>query len=551
MDIWVLIMEIVLLLGLAFLFGALAQRFNQNAIVGYLLAGAILGPTMFNRQAVQDVAELGVALLLFSIGLEFSFSRLKRMGLRAFMIGLLQILITLAVFTLIFRTQGPFSQALALGAIIALSSTAIVLRVLADRTEIDSIHGRNALAILLTQDAAVVPLVILVTLLGHGGKPLDVTVHILKTLAAAGGLAAAFYLLFHILIPKVLTTGKLFANRELVVLLAIFSAIGSAWAAHAIGLSPALGAFIAGILLAESPFATQFRSDIGSLRTLFVTLFFTSIGMLANPAWFLSHWYQALFWLIVVFILKALIIFIICLIFRFDRLSALATGITLAQIGEFSFVLAAEVNNSGVIGPEMFDLIVTVTILSMFLAPYMATYATVGSDRLFKFIKLGSNRENEHSKTESAGGVQPVYIIGFGPAGQRVADVLMAKGHYPAVIELNPRTAALARNKSLDVFMVDATLSETIDHIGIKGACLVVVTIPDPRSAKEIIGNIRLFSPNAMIIVRSRYHIASNSLKEAGADMVIDEENTIGDELARAVSQASLSADPINCDIAI
>ncbi len=282
MDIWCFIKEIVLLLGLAFLFGLAAQRLKQSAIVGYLLAGAILGPIMFNRTAVQHVAELGVALLLFSIGLEFSFGRLKRMGVRAFMIALLQILATLSVFALIFSIIGPTSQAIALGAIVTLSSTAIVLRVLLDRTEIDSMHGRNALAVLLTQDIAVVPLVLLVTILGHGGDMQSVTIEILKTMVAAFGLAVLFYLLFYLVIPRVLMTRGLFANRELVVLLAITIATGSAWGAHAIGLSPALGAFIAGLLLAESPFATQIRSDIGSLRTLFVTLFFGYVCRQSN-----------------------------------------------------------------------------------------------------------------------------------------------------------------------------------------------------------------------------------------------------------------------------
>ncbi len=154
--------------------------------------------------------------------------------------------------------------------------------------EIDAIHGRNALAILLTQDAAVVPLVLLVTIMGHGGGLLRIGIHIAQTLAAAGGLAVVFCFLFYMVIPKTLMSRGVFMNRELVVLLTIAIGAGSAWAAHAIGLSPALGAFIAGMLLAESPFATQIRSDIVSLRTLFVTLFFTSIGMLADPDWFLA-----------------------------------------------------------------------------------------------------------------------------------------------------------------------------------------------------------------------------------------------------------------------
>ena len=204
MDIWFLIMEITVLLGLAFVLVAAAQRLKQSAIVGYLLAGAILGPLLFNRSVVQEVAELGVALLLFSIGLEFSFSRLRQMGTRAFVIGLLQIVLTLGVFTLIFTGRGPVAPALALGAIIALSSTAIVLRVLMDRMEIDAIHGRNALGILLTQDAAVVPLVLLVTIMGHGGGFRRIGIHIAQTLAAAGGLAVVFYLLFYLVIPKTL-----------------------------------------------------------------------------------------------------------------------------------------------------------------------------------------------------------------------------------------------------------------------------------------------------------------------------------------------------------
>ncbi|MBW1890681.1 MAG: cation:proton antiporter [Deltaproteobacteria bacterium] len=553
MDIWYLIMEIVLLLGLAFLFGVVAQRLKQSAIVGYLLAGAVLGPILFNKAVVQEVAELGVALLLFSIGLEFSFGRLKRMGGKAFLIGILQILITLFVFALIFAILGPVQQALAMGAIIALSSTAIVLRVLVDRMEIDSIHGRNALAVLLTQDIAVVPLVLLVTILGHGGSVQQVIVHIFKTVAAAGGLAALFFGLFYIVIPKVLMTGNLFANRELVVLLSISAAIGSAWAAHAIGLSPALGAFIAGMLLAESPFATQIRSDIGSLRTLFVTLFFTSIGMLANPAWLIANLAEAVLWLVLVFLLKAGIIYFICMRFRMGHLSSLATGITLAQIGEFSFVLATVASRGGVLGQGQFDMIVTVTILSMFLAPYMAAYAHPLSGKVLSILK---HQPPFKKKAEVSAATQPpasrIFIVGFGPAGQQVADVLLAEGFSAGVVELNPKTAAMARKKGLPVHMVDATNSEAISHTGIKGACLVVVTVPDPRSAQDIIKNLRLFAPGSIIVARSRYNIASQSLKDAGADAVVDEESTTGEKLAMEVMDATHTAnrDALGCALA-
>ncbi len=538
MDIWFLIMEITVLLGLAFVLGAAAQRLKQSAIVGYLLAGAILGPLLFNRSVVQEVAELGVALLLFSIGLEFSFSRLRQMGTRAFVIGLLQIVLTLGVFTLIFTGRGPVAPALALGAIIALSSTAIVLRVLMDRMEIDAIHGRNALGILLTQDAAVVPLVLLVTIMGHGGGFRSIGIHVAQTLASAGGLAVVFYLLFYLVIPKTLMTRGLFVNRELVVLLTIAIGAGSAWSAHAIGLSPALGAFIAGMLLAESPFATQIRSDIVSLRTLFVTLFFTSIGMLADPEWFLANWHQALLWLGIVFVLKALIIYGVCVLLRVHHLPALATGITLAQIGEFSFVLAAEAHRGGILGAGDFDLIVTVTILSMFVAPYMAAYALPLSERLRAVFLKGPPQTPVEPAKPGPALCARTFIIGFGPAGQRVADQLLESGIHATVLELNPQTADIARRLGLPVHMVDATSSDTIDHVGLKGACLVIVTVPDPGSAEKIIHNLRLYSPESMIIARSRYQVASQTLRDAGATLVVDEENTIGDELAREVTDA-------------
>ncbi|MEN8807698.1 MAG: cation:proton antiporter [Desulfobacterales bacterium] len=194
----------------------------------------------------------------------------------------------------------PVKSAVVLGAIAALSSTAVVLRVLVDRAEIDSVRGRNALGILLFQDIAVVPLVILVSVLRNGNSGGPFLPLLLKTLGSAAGIAIVFYLLFYRVFPLMMSAAGIFANRELFVLLTIAAAIGSIWAAHYLNLSPALGAFLAGMLLGESPYGTQIRADIGSIRTLFVTLFFTSVGMLADPRWFASHWPAVFLWLSVV-----------------------------------------------------------------------------------------------------------------------------------------------------------------------------------------------------------------------------------------------------------
>jgi len=543
-DIWQTLAKLVLLLTVAFVLGATAQRLKQSAIIGYLLAGTILGPTLFDRQALSHWGELGVALLLFSIGLEFSFGRLKRMGVLALLGGILQVTITLALFALIFSFQHPIGPAVALGEMLAVSSTAIVLRMLMDRAEMDSVSGRAALGILLLQDIAVVPLVLSLTVMSHGGTAGEIILKIGQTVAAAGSLVAVFYGLFYHVIPRLLMRRGIFADRELVVLLAIVLAFGSAWAAHSMGLSPALGSFLAGMLLAESPFASQIRSDVGSLRTLFVTLFFTSVGMLADPAWFLNNWIEVIVWLVVVFLVKTLIIFGIGLALKMSPVYALAAGITLAQIGEFSFVLASEAKNGGLIDEPVFSLAVSVTILSMLLAPYMVTFARPAARWIVGWFTPGARRRLGSSDEPEPGEQGGVYIVGFGPAGRKVARALLELGVQPHVIELNPRSIHAALRMGLKVHLGDAAHADIITHAGIQGACVIVVTVPDPRTAKRILQNIHALSPSSSVIVRSRYHIATPELWELGAAFAVDEENVVGRELARQVVQFLRDADP-------
>jgi len=535
MEFWKLIGEVLLLLLGAFLLGAGAQRLKQSAIVGYLLTGVVLGPLLFNREAVMSVAELGVALLLFSIGLEFSFGRLKRMGSIALAGGSLQVLLTMGLFAGLFALYHPPAAALAIGALVALSSTAIVLRVLVNRAEIDSVHGRSALGVLLLQDIAVVPLILFITMLTGGGNAQQIALTVGQTLGAAIGIVALFYLLYFQIIPRFLKGSGIFANRELVVLLTILLAVGSIWAAHSVGLSPSLGAFLAGMLLAESPFAAQIRSDIGSIRVLFVTLFFVSIGMLADPRWFLSNWSVVFLWLFLVLIGKTLVVYFIFLFFRIGHGQALATGISLSQIGEFSIVLGTIAKTGGLIDDEVFALVVSVTIFSMFIAPYALSYAVP----LARWsVGLVSSRQRslmmrQEKRTGKTSG--RILIIGFGPAGQEVADALLKENLRPEVIELNPKTAQIARKKGLSVHLGDASGGEMLAHGGVPEACIAVVTIPDPRSAAQIIRSIQLLSPDLPVIARSRYQIANQDLHNAGATAVIDEEHTVGTALAHKV----------------
>jgi CPA2 family monovalent cation:H+ antiporter-2 len=535
MDFWQLLMEMLLLLGVAFILGALAQRLKQSAIIGYLLAGTLLGPMLFNTRAVMDVAELGVALLLFSIGLEFSFGRLKRLGRVALVGGGLQVVGTLGIFALGALIFVPLPQALSLGAITALSSTAVVLRVLVDRAEVDAVHGRTALGVLLLQDIAVVPLVLMLTVMASGGTAGEVVLSILRTLAAAGGLVIVFYLLFYQLVPRVLTSEGMYANRELVVLLAILAAVGSTWASHAVGLSPALGAFLAGMLLGESPFATQIRSDVGSLRTLFVTLFFTSIGLLMDPVWLLRYGGLALAAMVGIMVVKTAVIYLIGRLLQMAPRYALAAGLTLSQIGEFSFVLATTALQGGLITEGLFALVVTANIFSLFAAPYMVAYALQLADGILGRLQRRSEAPSAEAPLAEKPLPPAVFVVGYGPAGREVSFALRENGLAAEILELNP--AAIERGKAdgVPVHIGDATSTEVLAHAGIGKAKAVVVTVPDPGTARDITAAVRSLAPGVCLLVRSRFQRGCPEITTAGATKVVDEETTVGRLLAQEV----------------
>jgi len=528
MTLWLFLMQMVMLLGGAFILGTLAQRLRQSPIIGYLMAGTIIGPLLFNPDAINQTAELGVSLLLFSIGLEFSIGRLRSMGRMAFGGGTLQVLLTLALVTLVMATQVELPQALSIGAIVTLSSTAVVMRVLVDRSEIDSVRGRSCLAILLLQDIAIVPLVIMVGLLTPAGSDISIVQHIFKVDAAAVGLAVILYLVLYWGVPVLLSSKGMFANRELSILLACTVGMGAAWAAHTLGVSPALGAFMAGMLLGESPFAVQIQADIGSLRTIMVTLFFASVGMLAKPLFFVGHAHWVLLAAVVIFSSKAAIVYLVTRLFGLNHRHGLATGISLGQIGEFSFVLAAEARQGGILEIEAFDLIVSATIVLMFASPYMVALAFPLADRLTR----RGLAAKDMLKPSSVEPINRVLVVGLGPSGRQVVHSLKENLLEPIIIDVNPVNRSVALKMVVQFYPGDASSEEVLLHAGLAEVCMAVITVPDTRAVVAILEAIRRLRPLIPIAVRCRYNRHLKDLEAAGADIIVDEETRIGHTLA-------------------
>jgi CPA2 family monovalent cation:H+ antiporter-2 len=329
-------------------------------------------------------------------------------------------------------------------------------------------------------------------------------------------------------------------NRELPILLAIVLALGSAIVAHQMNLSPAIGAFLAGLLLGGSPFAVQIRSDISALRTVLVTLFFASIGMFANTAWALDHVVPVIATVAALVACKALIVMVVMILAGQRRGVGLATGLCLAQVGEFSFVIAEIAVDTGLISTDVFDLAVASTILTLLLTPYMLRAAPHVARLLEGMRRPGRAAA---AAPDQAHAPPPILIVGFGPAGQRVAEALMSQCRDRlVVIDSNPRNLKMARSYGLRTQIGDGTRREVLEHAGIGRARAIVITVPAVDAVRQMIHMARHLNPDATVLARARYHVFRWELQFAGAHVVVDEEDELGMSLSRAV-QAELGSE--------
>lgn len=556
LELWSILGDMVVLLAAALLCGGVVSRFGHSPLVGYLIAGMILGGPgslglVRSQHQIEAIAELGVALLLFSLGLEFSLERLQRLGMRPLLGGIIQVFSTLLIGAIIASWWGiAFAESLAFGAMISLSSTAIVLRMLMERSELEMPHGRNCLAVLLTQDMAVVPLALLMTILGGKGGAGAVALETGRLLLMASLLVAGLLALNRVAVYALgmLTLDR---HRELVVILAVVTGLGSAWAAHYAGVSPALGAFVAGMLLGSSRFATQVRADISSLRVLLLTLFFSTAGMVLDPMWTLKHW---LLVLVVTLALTVGKMVIIWAIFRWlgqsNRVSA-ATGLCLAQIGEFAFVLGTMGQANGVVSKDVYALVISTTILSFLLSAFLVPLAVRFGDRMALWIGKGPAESDTGGTLDF---VPDVVLIGFGPAGQAAVRPLVDHAFRVVVIDLNHDSIRQAQILGFHGQIGDAMQFDVLEHARIEQCRAVIITVPHHHSALAILDNVRQQAPHAFVLVRSRYKLHSKEFASRGVVVVGDEEE-VGVGLANQIetwaqTQTVLKDDRLHDDTA-
>ena len=528
--------DLVLIVGLAIPVVAVAHRLRLPTLVGFLLVGVLIGPDglAFIRDAdqVAALAEIGVVLLLFEVGLELSLSQVLHWGLSVLVAGGAQVLGTLALAGAAGTAAGlPLGQSLFYGALVALSSTAIVTKSYADRGELDTPHAREAIAILLFQDLAIVPLMLLVPIFaGVSGASLDgVGGRLALGLMAMAALVVGGRLVVRWTLDRIVET----RDRELFTLCVGFFAIGTALVAASAGFSLAIGSFLAGLLISESEYGLQALSDVRPFRALFSGVFFTSIGMLLDVRLVVGQPQLLLGATVLLVVVKTLVTAAAVRLRGRPLKIGLVSGLSLAQIGEFSFLLAAAGLPLGLFGEGHYQAFLAVAAASMMATPFLSRGAGPLVDRLSALA--GWTLEPRLPETRKRRSDHAV-IVGYGLAGRYLARMLQAASLDCIVIDQNPELVRLARRDGLTAVYGDGARHALLDHAAGSSARLIIFAISSPLEERRGVAVAREVAPGATIVVRTRYVRAIDDLMRLGANEVVVEEFEASLELfARAL----------------
>jgi len=516
------------------------------AVAGFLFAGALVGPYALglvnDARTISTLAEVGVVLLLFTIGLEFSLTRFARIWNMVIVGGGLQVgLTTLAVLGVCLALGYNSFQGIFIGFVLAQSSTSIVLQNLSRRREVDAPHGRFIVGAQIFQDLCVVPMMLVIPLLaglGGGNFGLDLGL----ALGKAALMVTAVVLLSRIIVPPIFQRVAAARSRESFLMAVLVTCIGTAYLTSLAGLSLALGAFLAGLVIAGSPFGQRAMTDVLPLRDLFASLFFLSLGMYFDIRAFFEHPIAVALVFVGILVGKSLIAALAAMAMRFPARVATIGGIGMAQFSEMGFVLATLPQAAGIVSPDVLKVLFAAGILTMFVTPLTMAFApsfTAGAallrplERLLGARGIAQQTERDESMSEH------VIIAGYGLAGRMLANALKASGMQYLILELNAETVKLARELREPAYYADITNDETLDHAHINKARALVIMINDPDAVRRAIANARRLSPELPIYVRTHYLSEQQQLNGAGAHDIVVEELEAGIELMARVLRDS------------
>lgn len=500
------------------------------SIVGFLIAGLLMGPSglhvIQNPKQIETLAEIGVVLLMFAIGLEFSLKNLMTLRRLVFGAGAVQALLTIgavAVLSYLYLGQS-LNRALFDGFLVSLSSTAIVLKMLLDRAEIHTSYGRSSVGMLIFQDLCVVPFMLFIpALAGTGGDGVAIAWTAGKAILIIGAVLLAAHWAVPFLLHHVVSS----RSRELFVITILVLCLGTALLTSWFGLSLALGAFLAGVVISESDYSSQAVSDILPFKESFTGLFFISVGMLLNTDVFFSNMGAVAWTVLAILLLKILTVSISAYVVGQTFSSGIQSGFYLSQIGEFSFVLAVAGVGYGLLDDRLYNIFLSASVITMIMTPFMIMAAHPASNWLSSMTVLHPGRKPGHAafRKDSLSEMDDhVIIVGFGLNGKNIAEVLKESSVPYVILESNSGIVRKARRQKEPIFFGDGSAIEILHKAGLEKARILVVVISDPSMTRRIVQTARQANRKLQIIVRTRLVAEVDHLLNLGADEVVPEE---------------------------
>ncbi len=524
-----LLKDIVVILGLSAVVLFVCHRLKVPVIVGYLFTGLLAGPHALgmikDQQAIQILAEVGVVLLLFTIGLEFSLRSLLNFKKVSLLGGTLQVVLTVLVGVIVARAFGwPLSKSIFVGFLASLSSTAIVMKILQDRAEVETPHGNTSLGILIFQDIAVVPMMLAIPLLAgtkrSGGPP------ILLLLAGEVLIIPFLIVCAKWVVPWVFFRVTQTKSRELFLLTVVVMCLAVAWLTHSLGLSLALGAFLAGLTISESEYSQQALGNVLPFQDVFASFFFISVGMLLDLSFFLERPGLLVLMAMGLIVVKAVIGGLAVLLVGLPLRTVVLVGLSLGQIGEFSFVLSDTGGRYGLLDGHSYQIFLAVSILTMMASPFIMMGAPGLAQSVLQLpVPLRWKRGvYPLGRTKRVTLKGHLVIVGYGVNGKNLARAAKASSIPYVVLDINPMTVREERKKGGPIYYGDATQEAVLHHVNLRNARAVAVVINDPPAARRITELSRRLNPRVYLIVRTRFVREMEPLRGLGADEVIPEE---------------------------
>ncbi len=507
----------------------ICSRFRIPVVVGFLITGILAGPHGFrlvgSAEEVSKIADIGVVLLLFSIGVELSLKDMLRMKRVIFIGGPLQVVVTTVIVAPIAYLLGlSTAEAIMVGMMAAMSSTAISMKSYQEQGEGDSPHARAAVTISIFQDIASIPMLLSIPVLmgsaaGSGGSEIP------RLLIYGSGMIAFVFISSRWIVPYVLEAVAMTRNRELFLISVVLICLGVAWFSSVVGLSLALGAFLAGLIISESDYSHHALGNITPFRDLFISLFFVSVGMLLDFRVVLDQPVLIIALACGILLLKTIIVVPICLLIGYPLRIAVLSGVGLSNVGEFAFILANAGLAAGLLQKENYQIFLAVSAVTLASAPFLLRLAPRLSICTGKFANVSFGRK-EAFVTESSREplADHLIIVGFGVNGNNLARASQAVSIPYVVLEMNPETVKQARAAGERIYFGDATQASIWESINIAKARMVVIAISDPEATRRAVMLVRTLNQSVRLVARTRYLNEIETLTRLGADEVIPEE---------------------------